>query len=311
MGLLFYRYCNLSTFGRILDTRNGHCYTMLCCPDEKKNMKRTPVAIFPVAVCLFFLMGTLFACNPFPKKDKHPEVPFLADLVKDATKFIKVTGIEHLAEIDFLKDGRILLKPDDSHLPFKIIDVHGNVIMAQTFDWGLPFYFDQQGNLYFNGEKYAYPDYKQHDYFKTVVFKDSIDKKSASLDPELSDSIKFKLLDDYEVELLKPYGLKPCEYQVVHREKCDVFEIKNNVLLVRQDALYKNDFATLPEAPETFEDKILVRWQNGKLPSPVYLEYYQVGKYKVKCEDMTFPRMIKLKGQNYLFSYSLGLFLIK
>ena len=284
---------------------------MSCYPVEKKNMKRTPITIFPVAVCLVFLMATLLACNPFPKKDTHPEVPFLEDLIKDSTKFIKVLGTEHLSEIAFLKDDRILLKPDDSHLPFKIIDVHGTVIIEQTFDWKLPFYLDKQGNLYFNREKYEYPDYKKHDYFKTVVFKDSIDKKSATLDAALSDSIRFKMLDAYEIELLQPYGLKPCDYQVVHREKCDVFEIKNNILLVRQDDLFKNDFATSSEVPKTFDDEVLIRWQNGRLPSPVYLVYYQVGKYKFKCEDMTLPNVIKLKGQNYLFSYSLGLFLIK
>lgn len=280
-------------------------------PDEKKNMKRAPISIFQVAVCLVFLMGTLLSCNPFPKKDTHPEVPFLADLVKDTTKFIKVLGTEHLSELVFLKDDRILLKPDDSHLPFKIIDIHGTVIIEKTFDWKLPFYLDKQGDLYFNREKYDYPDYKKHDYFKTVVFKDSIDRKSEALGSQFADSIKFKMLDDYEIELLQPYGLKPCEYQVVHRERCDVFEVKNNALLVRQDDLYKNDFAKSPAAPETFDDDILIRWQNGRIASPVYLVYYQVAKYKVKCEDMTQPKMIKLKGQNYLFSYSLGLFLIK
>jgi hypothetical protein len=284
---------------------------MRCYLDEKKNMKRTPISIFQVAVCLVFLMETLLACNPFPKKDTHPEVPFLADLVKDTTKFIKVLGMEQLSEVIFLKDDRILLKPDNSNLPFKIIDVHRTVIIEKIFDWKLPFYLDKQGALYFNREKYDYPDYKKHDYFKTVVFKDSIDKKSEALGSQFADSIKFKMLDDYEIKLLQPYGLKPCEYQVVNRERCDVFEVRDNVLLVRQDDLYKNDFAKLPVVPETFDDEILVRWQNARIAFPVYLVYYQVAKYKFKCEDMTLPEMIKLKGQDYLFSYALGLFLIK
>lgn len=284
---------------------------MSCYQDEKKNMKSAPVSIFQVAVCLVFLMGTLLACNPFPKKDTHPEAPFLADLVKDTTKFIKVLGTEQLSEVVFLKDDRILLKPDNSHLPFKIIDIHGTVIIEKIFDWKLPFYLDKQGNLYFNREKYDYPDYKKHDYFKTVVFKDSIDKKSEALGVQFTDSIKFKMLDDYEIKLLQSYGLKPCEYQVLNKEKCDVFEIKNNVLLVRQDDLSKNDFAKLPVMPETFDDDVLVRWQNGRIAYPVYLVYYQVAKYKFKCEDMTLPNVITLKGQDYLFSYALGLFLIK
>ncbi|WP_143059094.1 hypothetical protein [Chitinophaga arvensicola] len=204
-----------------------------------------------------------------------------------------------------------MLKPDNSKLPFKIIDIRGTVIMEHTFDWELPFYIDKQGNLYFNREKYDYPDYQKQEAFKTVVFKDSINKKYAALDAGLADSVKFKLIDDYEIKLLEAYGLKPCEYQTVNREKCDVFEVKNNVLLVRQDELYKNDFAKLPVAPETFDDKVLIRWQNGKLPSPVYLAYYQVTGHKFKCSDMTLPVVIRLKGQNYLFTYSFGLFLIK
>lgn len=283
---------------------------MSYCPYEKKNMRRAPISILQIAVCLVFIMGTLLACNPFPKKDTHPEVPFLADLVKDTTKFTKVLGLEHLSEIAFLKDDRILLKPDDSHLPFKIIDIHGTVIIEKIFDWKLPFHLDQQGNLYFNREKYDYPDYKRHAYFTTVVFKDSIDKKSEALDSKFADSIKFKMLDDYEIKLLKPYGLKPCGYQV-DREKCNVFEVKNNALLVRQDDLYKNDFAKVPVVPQTFDDAILVRWQNSRIAYPVYLVYYQMGKHKFKCEDMTIPNVIKLKGQNYLFSYAFGLFLIK
>jgi hypothetical protein len=278
---------------------------------REENMKRPPILIVQLSVCLVFFIVALVACNPFPKKDTHPELPFLADLVKDTTKFIKVVSMEQVAEVTFLKDDRILLRPDNSHLPFKIIDINGTVIIEQLFDWKLPFYLDKQGNLYFNREKYDYPDYTKHDHFKTVVFKDSIDKKSTTLDSQFADSIKFKMLDAYEIELLAPYGLKPCEYQVVHRERCDVFEIRNNTLIVRQDDLRKNDFAKVPVAPEKFDEDVLIRWQNGRIAYPVYLAYYQVGKYKFKCEDMTLPTMIKLKGQNYLFSYDLGVFLVK
>lgn len=270
-------------------------------------MSRTPILIFQLSIFLVFLA----ACNPFPKKDTHPEVPFLVDLVKDTTKFKKVMGMEHISEVAFLKDDRIWLKPDNSNLPFKVINLDGEVIIEQVYDWKLPFYLDNHGNLYFNRKKYDYPDYKKHDHFKTVVFRDSIDRQSEILGSKFADSIKFKMLDDYEIKLLQPYGLKPCEYQVVNREKCNVFEIRNNALLVRQDERFKNDFAKLPVTAEAFDDGVLIRWQNGRLPSPVYMNYYQIGKYKAKCDDGTLPTMIKLRGQNYLFCYALGLFLIK
>ncbi|MBE9598419.1 hypothetical protein [Pedobacter sp. MC2016-24] len=274
-------------------------------------MNRNRVLSFQVAAWLSFSIAVLSACNPFPKKDTHPEVPFLMDLVKDNTKFVKVIGHEHLSELIFLKDDRILIKPDNSNIPFKIMDLQGKLIIAQVFDWKLPFYVDKQGNLYFNREKYNYPDYKQHAQFKTVVFKDSIDKKSEALGDQFPDSVKFKMIDAYEVKLLQPYGLKPCEYQVVNQEKCHVFEVRNNTLLVRQDELFKSDFSRAAVEADRFDDDVLIRWENGRIASPRYMSYYQIGQYKAKCDDGTLPTLIKIKGQNYLFAYALGLFLIK
>lgn len=273
----------------------------------RKNMKRTPILILKFAVCLLFLS----ACNPFPRKDTHPELPFLGDLLKDSTKFKRVIDTKDITTVAFLKDDRILLKPGYSNLPFKIIDINGKVIVAQKYDWKVPFYLDKKGNLYFNRERYDYPDYEKHTGFKTVVFQDSIDKKSEALGSQFADSIKFKMLDDYEVKLLQPFGLKPCEYQIVNTDECDVFEIKNNALLVRQVELYKNDFVKASVALEKFDKDVLIRWQNSRVAYPVYLAYYQVDNYKFKCEDTTLPRSISLKGQKYLFTYDYGLFLIK
>lgn len=274
-------------------------------------MRKVPILLLQLSLSLLFSMVLLAGCNPIPKKDTHPELPYLIDLLKDSTKFKQIIGKDQFSELAFLKDDRILLKPGDSELPFKIIDISGKVIIEQRFDWKIPFYLDQEGNLYFNKEKYQYPDYKKHAPFKTVVFKDSIDKKSEELGAQFADSVKFKMLDDYEIKLLQPYGLKPCEYQIVHRERCDVFEIRNNALLVRQEDRYKNDFAKLPAAAARFDEDVLIRWQNGRMVSPVYLAYYQVGQHKFKCDDMTLPQTIQLKGQNYLISNATGLFLIK
>ena len=274
-------------------------------------MRKVPILLLRLSLSLLFLIVLLAGCNPFPKKDTHPELPYLIDLLKDSTKFKQIIGKDQFSELAFLKDDRILLKSGDSELPFKIIDIPGKVIIEQRFDWKMPFYLDQEGNLYFNKEKYQYPDYKKHAAFKTVVFKDSIDKKSEELGDQFADSVKFKMLDDYEIKLLQPYGLKPCEYQIVNTERCDVFEIRNNALLVRQEDRYKNDFAKLPAAAARFDEDVLIRWQNGRMVSPVYLAYYQVSQHKFKCDDMTLPQTIQLKGQNYLISNATGLFLIK
>ncbi|WP_431291831.1 hypothetical protein [Pedobacter sp. P26] len=46
------------------------------------------------------------ACNPFPKKDSHPEVPLISDLLQDQGKFKLVTDMQNLSEIIFLEDDR-------------------------------------------------------------------------------------------------------------------------------------------------------------------------------------------------------------
>lgn len=260
---------------------------------------------------LFCMVVLLTSCNPFPKKDAHPEVPFLEDLLKDETKFKKIIGPENISEIIFLKDDKILLKPSNSELSFKIIDANKTVYFDQVADWKKPFYIDKAGNIYLNKQKYFYPDYKKHEDFKTVVFKDSLDKKSEQLGTKYPDSIKFKMLDEFEISLLKTYHLTPCEYTVVHQERCNIFEIRNNTLVVRQTELFKNDFSKLPTAIPKFDDDVLIRWENGKMVTPIYLAYHQLNTYQFKCDDMMMPTTINLNGKQYLFTHQFGLYLIK
>lgn len=260
---------------------------------------------------LLFIVLFLVACNPFPKKDTHPEVPFLEDLLKDETKFKKVIGPEHISELIFLKDDRILLKPNDSQLPFKIIDGNNTVYFDQVADWKKPIYIDKGGNIYANKQKYFYSDYKKHEDFKTIVFKDSLDKKSEQLGTKYPDSVKFKMLDEFEISILKPYQIKPCQYTVVHQDRCNIFEIRNNTLVVRQTELFKSDFSKSSTAIPKFDDDVLIRWENGKMVTPIYLAYHQLNKFRFKCDDMMMPSTIQLKGKKYLFTHKFGLYLVK
>lgn len=258
-----------------------------------------------------FLILILSACNPFPKKDSHPAVQLLADLLKDETKFKKIFGPEDLSEVVFLKDDKILLKPDNSNLPFKITDPNNVIYFNKVVDWKRPFYVDKVGNLYLDEQKYFYPGYKKNEAFKTIVFKDSLTKKSEMLGSKYPDSVKFKMLDDYEASILKPYNIKPCEYTIVNTERCDILEIRNNALIVRQNELFKSDFTKLAVDVPKFDDDVLIRWQNGKVATPIYYSYHQLKKQKFKCDDMTNPKIITLKGKQYLFTYRFGLYLIK
>lgn len=256
-----------------------------------------------IFIALLFVLG----CNPIPKKDAHPEVPLLTELLKDSSKFRKVTDMKDVSDLVFLSDNRILVKRDNSNLPFKIIDVNNKVIFEQVYDWDLPFYVDKEGNLYFNRKKFYYPDYRKQEGFKTVVFADSLSKKSEEL-KDLNDSLRLKAVDKYEVELLKPYGLKPCEYTIVNTASCNVFTIRNGTLIVRQTELFKTEIFKPKFEISKFDDDVLTGWNNGRLPNPVYLAYYELNKQKFKCDDMTEPRTLTLQSKTYLYAPSLGLY---
>jgi len=254
-------------------------------------------------IVLLFVLG----CNPIPKKDAHPEVALLTELLKDSSKFRQVTDMNNISELVFLNDDRILVKPDNSNLPMKIIDINNKVVFEQVYDWKLPFYIDKQGNLYFNRKKFSYPDYKKQEDFKTVVFADSLSKKSEEL-KHLNDSLRLKAVDKYEIEIIKPYGLEPCEYTIVNTERCDVFEIRNATLIVRQTELFKSEIQKPKSEISKFDDDVLIGWKNGRLPSPDYLAYYELNKQKFKCDDMTLPKTLTLKNKTYLYAASLGLY---
>lgn len=254
-------------------------------------------------LALLFILG----CNPFPKKDAHPEVPLLMELLKDNLKFKKIIDEKNVSELIFLNDDRILVKPNNSNLPFKIINVNKTVIFQAVYDWKLPFYVDKQGNLYFNRKKFFYPDYKKQEDFKTIVFADSLSKKSEEL-KDLNDSLRLKAIAKYEVELLKPYSLEPCEYTIVNTASCNVFTIRNEALIVRQTELFKSEFSKTKKEIAKFDENVLTGWNNGRLPNPVYLAYYELNKQKFKCDDMTFPTTVMLHGKTYLCAPSLGLY---
>lgn len=260
-----------------------------------------------ISVLLYLCLPFLFGCNPFPEKDAHPEVLMISDLLKDKTKFRKVNDMTDLSEIIILKDDHILLKPNKSQFEFRIIDVDNKLIFKAKYDWKLPFYIDDHGDLYFNRKKYFHPAYVKMQKFKTVVFRDSIENKWANLS-HLSDSLRSKAVDEYEKNLLKSYGLVPCEYQVVNTESCDVFKIKNDALIVRQNELFKVDFRKTKKDIPKFDDDVLIEWRNGKIATPVYLSYYQLDGLKFKCEDMVYPKTIKIGKKDYLYSPDFGLY---
>lgn len=256
-----------------------------------------------------FALLVILGCNPIPKKDKHPDVAQLTDLLKDESKFRKVTDMDGWSKLVFLNNDRILLKPDNSNSPVKIIDVDKNILFEKVYDWKMPFYIDKEGNLYLNGKKFFYPDYKKQEDFKALVVADSLSKKSEEL-KELNDSLRLKAVDEYEVEILKPFGLKPCAQTIVNTTNCNVFKVINQTLVVRQTELFKSELDVPKFEIPKFDDDVLIGWRNGRLPSPDYLAYYELKNQRFKCDDMVNPKTVTLKGKPYLFAPGLGLYQI-
>lgn len=254
---------------------------------------------YPGSCLLLFLT----ACNPFPKKDTHPELPFLSELVAKTELFTKIIDYKGVSAVSFLKDDRILVMPDNSNLPLKITDAEGKVLFQLVYDFKKPLYLDPEGNLYGNGRKYFHPDYARAVDFENVMVSDSLRKKYEEFELKNpgNDSLNRKLTDAYEIGFLKRYQMTPCEFVLVNTEKCDVFEVRNNKLLVRQTTLTKNDFAKKEEQLKEFDEAVLLRWRNGRMATPEYMHYYQINdEVKFKIDDVDLLKFGILKGETYL-----------
>ena len=260
---------------------------------------------------LFFFLS----CNPIPKKDSHPELPYLLDLLKDKTKFTKVViDTVGLFDIEFLKSDKILLKKNDSNYPIQIIDVDGKTIFEKKIDWNIPFYIDSKGNIYCDNLKYEYPNFTHIEKLESVYIKDSIANYNELLYKKFSTSgnqkkdeiyskIRLKMYINYENEILKKYGIE---------EQEEVFEIRNNQLVVWSDEKFKNDFEKETNKFEFYDKSILLKYGNsgGHFGGP-YLNYYKLNeKCNFKAIDNPWPVKIKLNDQNYIYFSEAGLFKI-
>jgi hypothetical protein len=272
-------------------------------------------------VFMFFI-----ACNPIPKKDIHPELPYLKDLLKDQSKF---TGMilhprDAPTQLYFLKSDKIVLPSISSDAPIKIVDIHNKVLFEKVYNWNMPFYIDSVGNIYCNNMKYSAPDYKTEVQCAAVyiadstrAFSDKLDKQFVSTDDVAkqmyNDSVSLKLYTEYEKQLLVKYGINPNNADEI------VYKIVNNQLVVwnNKGNLFVIDAYLKPTSKvEYFDESVLLEYRNsgGHFggPYPVYLNYHKLKNgIKFKEEDNPWPEIISLEGKDYIYFNKCGLFLIK
>jgi hypothetical protein len=279
---------------------------------------------------LSFVLSPLFivcmACNPIPKKDTHPELPYLKDLLKDQSKFEKVTfsNKDMTPDLCFLKSDKILLKSNSSETPFKIVDINNKIIFEKMYNWNIPFYLDSIGNIYCDNKKYLAPQYKSEISCVAINIEDSmnsyrnlLDKMFPSTnDPKKqwnNDSISTKMYTAYEKQLALKYKVD------AENTEAMVYKIMNNQLVVwnNKGNLFVIDAYVKPTSKvDYFDESVLLEYRTsgGHFggPYPVYLNYHVLKNgIKFKEEDNPWPVTISLDGNDYIYFNKCGLYKIK
>ncbi len=224
--------------------------------------------VFLILTFLLFLIG----CNPFPKEDSHPEVPYLKDLVKNKNILQKIDFDTIFKEYSFLKSSKILLQPHRYSDEFRIIDINKNSIFEMKIDSEIPTYFDKSGNIYCNNMKYFYPDYK-----KSIVCK-SIDIK--------------KIINDYQMAIEKTLPNNDSVFWVKSREYAKKIIKKNNLKVV--DSLDNYGDHSYESYPKIVQDSIIKfnRMLYKKYPKQDSVLFKKVDDYekllgkKYKIDDL-------------------------
>jgi hypothetical protein len=271
------------------------------------------------------ILSMNLACNPIPKKDSHPELPYLKDVLKDQSKFteVKFIGIEKTPQLYFLKSDKIVLPASNSDAPIRILSLNNEVLFEKVYNWDKPFYMDSLGNIYCNSKQYLAPDYKVEMPFNTIHVDDSINEYRKQLEKMFpssnddakqrdNDSISTKMYVDYERKLLLRYSLDPNSEEMIYK-------IMNNQLMVCNNK--GNLFVIDPYLKKTskvdyFDESILLEYRSsgGHFggPYPVYLNYHVLKNgIKFKEEDNPWPETIELEGKEYIYFNKCGLYRIK
>ena len=285
---------------------------------------------------LYFIFISLFllSCDYIPKDDKHPEVPFFHDIIKERNIFEKV--IEFSSEsgkIYFLNNGKFMYistfikkaestKPvksdektaftDDDKMIYKIEirDFENNIYFHQeveshVFAQEFTIIFDKKANLYLRGNQYFSPDYQENKPIEEVNVSDSL----YAYDPkEENGIIEDSLKKEYKKALAKKYNFQWTE---------DIeYIIQNNQIIIAGNGEIINDSELTAKNFDTFDEAVLIEYRNDNraFPSSYYYEYYKIGNLKFKYSDGTSgmepPQKIENNGKSYLYHPKYGIYRI-
>lgn len=265
----------------------------------------------------------LMNCGYFPKHDKHPEVPFFEDIIRDKSIFEPIATIDSAArdshQLFFLNNGKYIsvkesfeevpgnnddgFKKDIEHLnvyTVQINDLNNKSFLAEIVKTNKysPIIVDKNANFYLDGKL----DYKLTKKLNLINITDSL---SARIEKETSPN----------TDSLKNVHLSLLEQKFHFKQKKDgdyIIQNENLILLRNTDNIV--DALQEQMAFDEFDDSILTEYRNDNraFPSSYYYYYYNIGNVKFKYFDgksgTTNPTKIEYGGQTYLYHPKFGIY---
>lgn len=269
----------------------------------------------------------LISCDYIPKDDKHPEVPFFEDIIRDKSIFEPIVTRDPVVydshQLFFLENGRYLsvkesleevsgngddrTKKDTEHLnvhSVQINDLNNRSFITKIFKTNkyCPIIIDKNANLYLDGNFYASPDYKLTKKLNLINITDSLAARTeneTSINVDSSKKVQLSILE-------RKFNFK--------QKKDEDYIIQNNHLILFRNTDIIVDALKKQMAFDEFDDPILMEYRNDNraFPNSYYYYYYNIGKIKFKYFDgksgTTNPTKIEYGGQTYLYHPKFGIY---
>ncbi len=242
--------------------------------------------------------------------DNHPEVPYLDSLLKDPKLFrlsARWINYFHFTPV-VLKSGLIpkktdagwvLLTPENREAHFFQDQEPGNV-------WD-PFYVDATGNIFHDGRRYLYPDYKIAEPFPMINIRDSIDLYDKQCNEWHGNALLCFCSQSRASVLQAKAGLKKCNHDNPWA-RCEFVGVSNGYFVVDGHGLdLESDFTMEEERFASFDRARKVEYSSGggrlSLPYFVWMRYLVTPKgTRFKYKEGLHEVIYNIQGKQYIIT---------
>jgi hypothetical protein len=242
---------------------------------------------FQIAILIIVLLLTFFSCKV--EEDKHPEVPFLSDVVDDTDYFKSLDFVTEDERLIILKNNHFFIRNFNTGTS-KIVNVNGEVLHESRVN-SFPSYFDVNGNYYSNDKKYLASNYNEAKSYILIDVRDSINNFTTIItkNGEITDSITSAKISDYSFDMYIKYDLLK-EREAFLKSSIDTVKIKGDTVIYYSKTR-KNDYKKRAISFKEFDESIIINKHSTGghfgMPCIDYMNYYEIGnsKLKVKTKD--------------------------